>query len=136
MKEKKQKSAEQENNQMLRGVVAELEKYLEKLQKEATLCHNEAKRALERSVETEELFFRINEEKMDVNTFLCALLKIITFEIPQTGARFVFIPFERQIPRLIKKIETLIKFLYSVPGVRMPDEPEDYGKIKGKYWML
>lgn len=112
------------------GISRELEEYLRKLGKEVTLCKNEARRAIERATETGELFFRINEEKMDNPTFLRALLQIMQFKCPVVGVMFVFTELEKQAPILIEKIENTLDFMQSIPGARIPEAPKDYEEIK------
>ena len=125
---------EERKNQILLGITKELETYSKKLAQDAKLCDNEARRAIERATETGELFFRINEEKMGIQEFLCALLKIKAFILPSLGMRSVFIEFEKKIPMLIRNIENTLDFLHSIPGARITEAPENYHEIKNDYY--
>jgi hypothetical protein len=127
--DKKKESAEDLMEKRPYAVAEEIEKYLDKLCKTASLCRGDAMRALEHAVESEELEFYINSEKIDVLRFHRVLLKILKYEIPGRGLRSMLDLPSKRIPDLMEKIDSLLTYLSSIPGVRAPEMPEIYGKI-------
>jgi hypothetical protein len=119
---------EEEKNQILFHVARELELYCRQLNREFMLCRNEALRAIERAAETGEMFFRINEEKMDSQTFLLVLFKLTKFEFPSA----FFLDLEKRVSALIESIEIVTDFLSKIPGGRIPEAPKSYQETKEK----
>lgn len=116
---------------MFREAAKELEEYFMKLEKEAAICQNEAKRAIERFCETGEMTFRINDEILDADKFFRMLKMILTIKIPSSSIRDILTLPEQRVKQLMRQIADLRDYLYKLPGARFKinDVPDIYKKI-------